>query len=136
MIVLLEDLLHVGMPRRLRQVVVHARVKGTLADVFIRVRTHAANLRPNERSLICPSFLLLVYFEQFLNHLFTVHDRHLIVEEDDLQLHSLRVTALHFKSLFKHLDTFHARYGGVALVAKLAEKQLCGYQVEIIVVNY
>ena len=61
-IVLLENLLHVGLPRRLSQVVVHARVKGTLADVIVSVRTHAANRRTYER-LICPSLFLLVYFE-------------------------------------------------------------------------
>ena len=89
MIVLLEYLLHVGLARRLRQVGIHARVKGTLADVVIRVRTHAANRRPYERRLIFPSFFLLVYFEQFLHYLFAIHDRHLIVEEDDLYWHRL-----------------------------------------------
>ena len=63
MIVLLEDLLHVGLAGRLCQVGIHARVKGTLADVVIRVRTHAANCRPHERRLICLTFFLLVYFE-------------------------------------------------------------------------
>ena len=96
---------------------------------------HAANLGSIE-VLARSRLLLLEDFHQFTHDSLTIHDWHFIVQKNELKWLNRSVLSLHFKPLLEKFDAFFARNCKIAGQAELTEKQLCGHEIELTVVDH